>query len=76
MEKITTIYVRLLDEGIEVFRPVKASHVKEKLYRILDEGFDPESEIWEFLPETIVQTELLENDKGGKFLAALKAVQI
>jgi len=74
MEKISTIYVRLLDEGIEVFRPVQALYIKEQSYSILDHDYDPETETWEFLPGTVVQTDFIINDQGEKFLAAIKKI--
>ncbi len=73
MEKIETIYVRLLDEGIEVFRPVRAVCLQEKLYKIIDQNYDPETETWEFVPQAIVQVEFMKSDKNENFLAAVKS---
>ena len=47
----TTIYVKLLNEGTEVYRPVTATHISGNRYQV--EGFDiydPEDELWEFPP--------------------------
>lgn len=75
MEKTETIYVQLLDEGIEVFRPVLAVVLSENTYKILGfEDYDPETETWQFLPGTIVRAGFMDSDKGGQFLAALEAV--
>jgi hypothetical protein len=47
------VFVRLLDEGTDAFRPVPAVLVKEALYRL--GGAVPEDESWEFLPGTTVR---------------------
>jgi hypothetical protein len=50
-----TIYVKLLDEGVDVWRPVKARKIKDNIFEILEipeyVDFD---EKWEFPPNTIV----------------------
>ena len=48
-----TIYVKLLDEGTDCWRPVKAMKVGEDLYQL--NGAVPTDEIWEFLPGTVVR---------------------
>jgi hypothetical protein len=45
-ETFTTIHIHLLDEGVEVWRPVKAVHVRGDIYRILDTPTAYEK--WEF----------------------------
>lgn len=45
------IYVRLMDEGTDVFRPTKAEPVGDNLYILLPtQGYDPADEKWEFPP--------------------------
>jgi hypothetical protein len=66
------IYIQLLNEGTEVYRPVPASKIKDNLYKV--EGFeiyDPEDEIWEFTPSTYVLVEQRNLD-GKKVLVAIK----
>lgn len=46
---IENIYVGLLNEGIEVFRPVKAEHLYVDVWRISEQVI-PEGETWEFQP--------------------------
>jgi hypothetical protein len=49
--KVVTVYVRLLDEGTEVFRPSTAVPLGENVYQLLrPEFYDPEDEHWEFEP--------------------------
>ena len=56
MAEPNEIYVRLLDEGTEVSRPVKAESVGPGLFRLL--GSVPEGELWQFQPGEIVRYRL------------------
>jgi hypothetical protein len=51
------IYVRLLEENVDVWRPVTAELVDNNdcTYRII--GVQPETERWEFGPDTVVRCE-------------------
>lgn len=51
----TTIYVRLLDEGVDVWRPVLATDLGGGRFRLPDWDYDPDLEVWEFLPGTVVE---------------------
>jgi hypothetical protein len=46
MNNTTTVYVALLDEGVDVWRPVQAEHVGGDLYRLM--GEQPDDEAWSF----------------------------
>lgn len=62
---IETVYVRLLDEGTEVFRPVHAEHVEKSSFRLLDDGeFDFTEEHLEFAPGTTVECEQRNTSEG------------
>jgi hypothetical protein len=50
-----TIYVALLDEGIDVWRPVVARTLAPDTYLILDENYDRKVEAWQFEPGTLVR---------------------
>jgi hypothetical protein len=51
-----TIYVRLLDEGTDVFRPTQFEVLQDGLFRILPTPeYDPDDEVWEFAPGCIVR---------------------
>ncbi len=52
----TTIYVRLLDEGTDVWRPVRASRVGSSTYEITRQPV-PQDEVWSFQPGDIVVVE-------------------
>ena len=48
---ITTVYVYLLNEGTDVWRPVRAEPVSGDVYRIAEQAYDAEDECWQFPPE-------------------------
>jgi hypothetical protein len=52
---ISTIYVKLLEEGTDVYRPVEVEKINENTFRIKDQNdYD---EVWEFSPGAIVEVE-------------------
>lgn len=59
------VYVKLLNEGVDVWRPVKAEKVEENIYR-LSERIIPDGEEWEFPPGSLVyvKTELHEGKES------------
>lgn len=65
MEETVEVYIRLLDEGIDVWRPTQAVRLNNHEYRILPTpDYDPEDEKWEYLPNEIVRCECKKlNDK-------------
>ena len=72
---LVTIYVYLLDEGVDVWRPVRAEQLPDELYRIL--GTVPEDERWEFALGEIVRCRkqtLLEGTSPGECLVAYERV--
>jgi len=66
------IFVRLLDEAVEVWRPVQARSTGPDRYLILEQPYDREIERWEFEPGAEVTCALVPAD-GGEILAAVKA---
>ncbi len=69
---ITTIYVYLLNEGTDVWRPVDAIHIKGNIYQIKSESIIPETETWQFLPGDIVRCEEKRLSKGNSIVAVEK----
>jgi hypothetical protein len=65
-----TIYVSLLDEGTDVWRPVEAEHVSDNRYRIVSTNSDPDDEHWEFQTGEVVRCELRDLS-GEKCLVAV-----
>ena len=64
-----TIYVALLDEGVDVWRPVQAERVRTGVFRILPMNPDPEDERWEFPPGSVVRCEEREVSEGRALVA-------
>lgn len=59
------IYVRLLNEGTEVFRPVSATQVALNVFKLDNEySYDSGDEEWEFLPgsQVCVEERILEGN--------------
>jgi len=60
---MATIYIPLVDEGTEVWRPVQATHLAGDLYRV--NGYMPANEEWAYAPGAIVRCERT-TFKGGE----------
>ncbi len=70
---MTTIYIRLLNEGTEVFRPTTAEPVGGAQFKVLPtSNYDPEDEEWEFVPGSLVECEQRKLE-GEEVLVAVKA---
>ena len=52
------IYVRLLGECVDVWRPVQATPIERDVYRILEQTYDRDLEEWEFEPGEVVECQL------------------
>ena len=70
-----TIYIPLLDEGVDVWRPAPAWKIDRDTYIVLrPNDYDPEDEHWEFPPGSTVICERRQNANGA-FLAAVRSAQ-
>jgi hypothetical protein len=65
------IYVSLLGEGVDVWRPVQAEHLGGNVYRIVAQTYQRETESWEFEPGDCVLCEDIESS-DGRILAATR----
>lgn len=66
-----TIYIPLLEEGTEVFRPTKARKLGDLTYEVLKpDDYNPEDENWEYPPGSLVKCELQVRD-GKEILIAV-----
>jgi hypothetical protein len=64
------MYVRLLDEGTAVSRPVKAVALEAGCFQLLPTpDYDPDEEHWEFPPGSMVRWEWRGGADGDLFLA-------
>ena len=65
------IYIRLLDEGTDVFRPTEAEALEGGFFRLLPTPeYDPDDEHWEFTPGSVVRGVLQKLD-GEAILVAV-----
>ena len=67
---MATIYMPLLNEGVDAWRPVEATPMSQDTYRV--EGHVPESEDWAFAPGTVVRCELKSFSGGEAELTAIE----
>ena len=68
-----TIYVALLAEGTDVWRPVQAERRAGGLFQIVSKNDDPELETWEFSSGSLVRCEE-KRLSGGLRLVAVELV--
>ena len=69
---MVTVYMPLLDEGVDTWRPVEATPLSGDTYRV--EGVEPEDEQWEFPPGAVVRCEQKTFYGGESALTAIEAV--
>ncbi len=73
-EKLIEVYVVLLEEGTDTIRGTQAIDLGNGLAKLLPtHNYDPEDEIWEFLPGSVVRVKEV-NNGGEKLLLAVKDV--
>jgi hypothetical protein len=64
---LVTIMMPLLDEAVDVWRPVHAEALPDSTYRIVSENSDPEDEHWAFTTGQLVLCKERAFE-GGKYL--------
>jgi hypothetical protein len=65
----TEIFVSLLDEAVDVWRPVQAEHLHRNVYKIVEQPYERAIEAWRFEPGDKVVCELIPSS-DGEILAA------
>jgi hypothetical protein len=61
-----------LEEGTDVWRPTEAVPIGDGLFKILPTpGYNPEDDVWEFPPGSIVRCETRQDD-SGEYIVAVK----
>jgi hypothetical protein len=55
--ELETIFVELLEEGTQVWRPVMAVRLQESVYQIPRDAIIPADEVWAFAPGDVVVCE-------------------
>jgi hypothetical protein len=68
---LTEIFVYLPDEQVDVWCPVQAEHLRENVYRIVEQPYDKKDETWQFEPGEEVVCELIDSNEG-RILAAIR----
>jgi hypothetical protein len=69
----TTVYVELLDEGTDVWRPVAADEVRPGCFLL--RGEMPAEERWAFQPGALVECEFRKLSGGSRLVAVRLAVE-
>ncbi len=70
------IYIALLDEGVDVWRPAPAWKIADATYIILrPDDYDPDDETWQFPPGSTVICEP-KTITDGRILAAVRSKQV
>lgn len=72
MDKYFQIYVRLLREKLEIWRPVEAMKLGKNTYKIISPNPEPKLEKWEFERGDVVQCEIKEFSDGKEGEIAIK----
>jgi hypothetical protein len=73
-ERCKTIFIALLDEGVDVWRPVKALHVRDDVYQIRSKP--PEGEHWQFSFAELVRCDEKTFADGRKGLVGQQKVSV
>jgi hypothetical protein len=76
MSQQATIYVYLLEESTDSWRPVQAVPVDNDTYRIVSENPDPEDEKWQFTTGDVVRCihKTLHDTKLREYLVAVEKI--
>lgn len=69
------IFVGLLDEGVDVWRPVQARPLDRGLFRIIGVEADTSDETWQFPAGAIVKCEYKQFADGGSGMIAVEQVE-
>jgi len=67
--EMKTIYVYLINEGVDVWRPVSAEHMGDAIYRIVSSNENPDGEDWEFQTGQVVRCECRTLSEGQSLVA-------
>ncbi len=67
------IYIKLANELVDVWRPVRAREIDKNTYEILVQEYDEQIEEWQFKPGDIVICEHICLERG-EVLAAVRCV--
>lgn len=66
------VFVRLMDEDVDVWRPVRAKRVEGMVYVILSQKYNSDVETWQFVPGDKVICEYVKEGAGRILVAKQK----
>jgi len=69
-QKVNTIFILLLNEGIKVWRPVKAVKIETNIYKIMSKNKTQDDEKWEFNYQDLVKCKQKKFTDGKQNLVA------
>ncbi|KAA3613517.1 MAG: hypothetical protein DWQ01_03055 [Planctomycetota bacterium] len=70
MSTLVQIYVRLLDEAVDVWRPVQAKFVSGDVFYLVEQEYDRDIESWEFEPGDHVLCKFIRLSENGEIIFA------
>ena len=73
MNQDVEILVRLLDEGVSVWRPVRARQLHGSVYKIIEQPYDSKTETWQFVHGDVVECEMMDFDDKRSLVACMLA---
>ena len=72
MARTVEIHIRPLHEGTECSRPTLALDLETFVQVLPTSNYDPEDEVWEFPPDSIVRTEVRRTEEKQLLLAVAR----
>ena len=76
INKSIEVYVTLLEEGTDTIRSTMAEDMGNNTYKLLPTpNYDPENEVWEFLPGSIVRCEVTNKYRDKNLLLAVEWIR-
>ncbi len=68
------VYVPLLNEGVDVWKPLKALHQKENIYKIVSENSSSSDELWQYNLNDLVKCKTKKFEDGKVALVAYERI--
>ncbi len=75
-EKTEIIYVSLLDEPVEAWRPVDAVRLEENTFKITSANLYPDDERWQFVTGEVVLCKERQFPNGPTCLVAVEKIDM
>jgi hypothetical protein len=67
-----SVYVKLIGQSVDVWRPVHAEHISGSVYRIVPQEYDRSIETWEFEPGDEVVCRMVSRKEGPTLTATAR----